>query len=182
MNCTDRSKRFMLIVDSNVDDRFHISMLLQQFGHNTFTATTAEEALVIISVTPPAAVFAEAGKTGTIILTGIKKNTQFFDIPLILLSTTPNAILEGRARRGDFAGFLRKPIDAKKLYLTVESAVLNEPRRKIRLATSLRPKLVEERGSEEGLVTVLPETGMFSRTYDSRPMHNRLTVDFEIKG
>lgn len=181
MNGTDKSKRFMLIVDNNVDDRFHTSMLLQQFEYNTFATTSAEEALAIMSATPPAAVFANAGKVGTAIFTGIKKNPQFSDIPLILLSTTPNAILEGRARRGEFAGFLRKPVDAEKLYLMVESAVLKGPRRKIRIATSLRAKLVEETAVEEGLVTVLSETGMFFRTLDSHPLHSSLTVNFEIK-
>jgi len=182
MNNTNRSKPFMLIVDRNVDDRFQIGMILQQFGYNIFTTTGADKALAIMSVTPPVAVFADSGETGKVILTEIKKKPQFSGIPLILLSSTPNTMLEEWARRGECAGFLRKPVDAEKLYMIVESAILKGPRRKIRITTSLRAKLIGEIGSEEGLVTVLSETGMFFRTLDPRSLHNRLTVNFEIKG
>lgn len=182
MNDPDRNKHFMLIVDNNVDDRFQMGMLLKQFGYNIFTTTSAEKALAIMSVTPPVAVFAEAGETGTAILAGIKKTPQFSDIPFIFLTTTPNAMLEGRARRGEFAGFLRKPVDIEKLILVVESVVANEPRRKIRIITALRAELTGELGSASGLVTSLSETGIFFRTLDPHPMHARLMVNFEIKG
>lgn len=182
MNGANKNKPFMLIVDSNVDDRFQTGMLLQQFGYNIFSTASAERALAIISVTPPIAVFADAGDINRAILTGVKKKPEISDIPLILLSTTPNAILEGRVRRGEFAGFLIKPVDAEKLYLTVELAVLKGPRRKIRIATSLKANVSGELGIAEGLVTVISENGMFFRILDPYAIQSRLTVNLEIKG
>jgi len=182
MNAPDRNKRFMLIVDNNVDDRFQMGMLLKQCGYTIFTATSVQKALEIMNVTPPVAVFADAGAAGTAILAEIKKNPQFSDIQLILLSTPPNAILEGRAQRGEFAGFLRKPVDIEKLILVVESVIANEPRRKIRVTTALRAELIGELGPAYGLVTSLSETGMFFRTLDPYPVHSRLMINFDIKG
>jgi CheY-like chemotaxis protein len=182
MDAPDKSKRFMLIVDNNVDDRFQMGMLLKQCGYTIFTATNAEKALEILNVTPPVAVFADAGAAGTAILAEIKKNPQFSDIQLILLSTAPNTILEGRAQRGEFAGFLRKPVDIEKLILVVESVIANEPRRKIRVTTALRAELLGALGPAYGLVTSLSETGMFFRTLDPHPAHARLMINFDIKG
>jgi CheY-like chemotaxis protein len=182
MNAEDKNRRFMLVVDNNADDRFQTGMFLQQFGYNIFTTTSAEKALAIMSVTPPIAVFADAGKTGIAILTGIKKNPLLSDIPLIILSTTPHEMLEGRSRRGELAGFLRKPVDMEKRILAVESVPAKGPRRKIRITTALRAELTGELGSGEGLVTVMSETGIFFRTLDPHPPHTRLTINFEIKG
>jgi len=182
MDAPDRSKRFMLIVDNNVDDRFQMGMLLKQCGYNIFTATNVQKALEIMNATPPVAVFSDAGAAGTAILGEIKKNPLFSDIQLILLSTAPNAILEGRAQRGEFAGFLRKPVDMEKLILVVESVVVKEPRRKIRITTALRAELIGELGSAYGLVTSLSESGMFFRTLDPHPVHTRLMINFDVKG
>lgn len=172
----------MLIVDHNVDDCFHTAMHLKQLGYNIFTAPSAVRALEIMSVSPPLAIFAETGDTGTAVHAGIKKNPQFSDIPLILLSTAPNATLEGRAIRGEFAGFLRKPVDAEKLFLIIESAVVKGPRRNIRIISALRADLSGEHGSAEGVVTNISETGIFFRTLDPHPVNSRLTVNFELKG
>jgi len=98
------------------------------------------------------------------------------------LSTSPDATLEGRARRGEFAGFLRKPVDVEKLFMIVESTIVKGPRRNIRIATALRADLSGEYVSAEGVVTNLSETGIFVRTLDPNPVHNRLTVNFELKG
>jgi CheY-like chemotaxis protein len=182
MKDLDRNKRFMLIVDNHVDDRSQTGMLLERFGYNIFSSSSAEKALAIMRVTPPIAVFADAGEMGIAILDAIKKNLQFSEIPLLLLSTTPNVILEEQARQGEFAAFLRKPLDINTFILAVESVLLKEPRRKIRIATTLRATLIGELSSAEGLVTVLSERGMFLRTIDCHPLHTCLTVNFEISG
>lgn len=183
MNGADKNERFMLIVDHNVDDCFHTAMLVKHLGYNIFTAIGAQKALEIMCVSPPLAVFAETGDTATALHSGIKKNPQFSDIPLVLLSTAPNAILEGRAHRGEFAGFLRKPVDAEKLFLIVESIVIKGPRRKnIRITSALRADLSGEHGSAEGVVTSLSESGIFFRTLDPYPAPSRLMVNIAIKG
>ena len=182
VNSEDKNKRFMLIVDHNVDDCFHTAMVIKQLGYTIFTAANPVKALEIMSVSPPLAVFAETGKTGAAVHDGIKKTPQFSDIPLILLSAAPDAILEGRARRGEFAGFVLKPVDAEKIFLTIESAVLKGPRRNVRITSAFRADVSGEHGSVEGVVTNISETGIFFRTLDPHPVKNRLTVNFELKG
>ncbi len=179
MNSAEKNKRFILVVDNNVDDRFHTSMVLQQFGYNICTAGTAVEAIEFMSVAPPAGVVAEAGLTGSNLLSRIKKDPCFSDVPVILLSSTPNAALEDRARRGEYAAFLRKPVDVEALYRAIQSAVEKTPRQNIRIATSLKAKLEDE---SDGIVTVLSEFGMFFRTLDPRPVNSHLSLSIEIKG
>lgn len=182
MNTLDRSKRFMLIVDDQVDDRFQIGMLLERFGYTIFTSSNAAKALAIMRITPPIAVFADAGEMGLAILDAIKNNPQLCDIPLILLSTTPNPPLEEQAKRGEFAAFLKKPVDIGKFIAAVESVLLTEPRRKIRIATALRATLTGEQTATEGFITVLSERGMFFRTPVCHPLHTCWTLQCELLG
>jgi CheY-like chemotaxis protein len=178
----DKNKRFMLIVDHNVDDCFHTAMLLKHLGYTMFTAPSAQKALEIMSVSPPLAVFADAGDAGTALQAGIEKNPQFSDIPLIFLSNSPDAVLEERVHKGEFAGFLHKPVDAEKLFLLVESAIFKGPRQKIRILSALRADVSGQQGSAEGIITNISETGIFFRTLDPLPARSRLMVNFEIKG
>ncbi len=106
MEGLDKNKRYMLIVDHSVDDCFHTAMLLKHLGYTIFTAPDAQKALEIMTVSPLLAVFADAGDIGMAIYAGIKQTDQFPDVPLVLLSTAPNALLEEKALQGEFAGFL----------------------------------------------------------------------------
>jgi CheY-like chemotaxis protein len=141
MNGTDKYKNFMLIADSNIDDRFQTGMILQQLGYTVITADSAEQALAIMSATPPAAVFTDAGETGMAILAGMKSSPFTADIPLIVASSTANAMLEGRMRRGLLAGVLVRPLDAEKVLQVVGSVVVKGSRRNIRAALALEAGL-----------------------------------------
>jgi CheY-like chemotaxis protein len=68
----ERARRFVLVVEPNVDDRFTVTMLLQQFGCTTCGAASAEEAVDFLSIVPPVALVSEAGKTGAALLAGIR--------------------------------------------------------------------------------------------------------------
>ena len=181
-NPEEKNKRFVLVVDSNVDDRFSTSMLLQRFGCNIFTAHSAAEAIEFMCVAPPAAVVSEAGQTGAEILSRIKKEPRFSDVPLILLSSSPDRALEDRARHGEFVAFLRKPINIEEFYRIVEEVIHRGPRRNIRVATYLMANLEDDLARDEGYVTVLSEYGMFFRTLAPRPVNTRVAVTFDIKG
>ena len=182
INPEEKNKRFVLLVDSNVDDRFSTSMLLQRFGCNIFTAHSAAEAIEFMCVAPPAAVVSEAGQTGSELLSRIKKEPRFSDVPLILLSSSPDRAMEERARRGEFVAILRKPIDIEAFYRVVEEVIHRGPRRNIRVATYLMASLEDELARDDGYITVLSEYGMFFRTLEPRPVNTRVAVTFDIKG
>jgi CheY-like chemotaxis protein len=182
MSAAEMNKRYVLVMDTNVDDRFDTCMLLQRFGHNIFTAHTAEEAIEFMTVSPPSAVVADAGPSGAALLSWIMKDPRFFHVPLILLSSSRNAALENRARKGEFAAFLRKPIKAEVFYRTVQEVIEKGPRRNLRITTRLMVKLEDGLGGREGYATVLSEYGMFFRTLDPRPVNARIPLVFEIKG
>jgi hypothetical protein len=90
--------------------------------------------------------------------------------------------LEERARKGEFAACLRKPVDVEELYRAVESVIEKGPRRNIRIATNLKAGLEDQGAGNDGYVTVISEYGMFFRTLDPLPANTRVPMGIEIKG
>lgn len=182
MSSPAKAKRYALIMDRNVDDRFSTSMLMQQFGYNTCTSATADETLEFLCVAPPAFIVAEGGAAGSVLLQRMQKDQRFADVPVILLSPFPDRMMEERARKGELAGFLRKPVDVEAFYRVIQETVEKGPRRNIRIATSLRARLGGDFGGAEGLVSALSAFGLFFRTLDPPPVNTRVPVSIEIKG
>ncbi len=182
LDLADRNKRYLLVVAADTDDRFYTCMLLQRFGYNAFSASTAEEAVEFMTVAAPSAIIADAGSVGSALLSWITKDPRFLDVPLILLSSLDDAALEKRARFGEFAAYLRKPLNADDFYRVVQSVIEKSPRRNLRVATRLIVKLEDGLGNSEGYATVLSEYGMFFRTLELRPVHARIPVVLELKG
>jgi len=181
-NAAEMNKRYVLVVDANVDDRFDTCMLLQRFGYTIFTAHTTEEAIEFMTVAPPVAIVADAGASGSTLLFWITKDPRFFHVPLILLSSSRNAALENRARKGEFAAFLKKPLKVEEFYRIVQEVIEKGPRRNLRITTHLMVRLEDGLGGREGCATVLSEYGMFFRTLEPRPVNARIPLVFEIKG
>jgi len=177
-NSTDWYKRYILVVNENIDDRFHTSMLLQEFGYNVCTAHSASSAMEFVYVAPPDGIVTEAGLTGTSLLSRMKRESRFSDIPVILLSSSQNRGCEGHVRDGEYAAWLKMPVRGEDLHRVIKSAIEKSPGRK-KIVTALRAKLQDR---IEGIVTVLSEQGMFFRTLDPWPVDTRLPVRLEIKG
>ncbi|MEK6745288.1 MAG: response regulator [Nitrospirota bacterium] len=182
MDAAERAKRYVLVVETNVDDRFTVSMLLQRFGCTICSAHSAEEAMEFLTVAPPAAVVSEDGQLGTGLLARIKKDGRFSDVPVILLTASPDHALEDRARRGEIAAVLRKPVDAEAFYRAIQASVEKTPRKNIRVVTYLPAKLANDPAGGDGYVTVLSEYGMFFRTLEPREVHAKVPVDITVKG
>jgi len=172
----DGKKRYILLVDKNVDDRFRAGMMLQRFGYNICTANSAQEAMDFIHVTPPAAIVTEAGITGSSLISRIKKDGRFSDVSLMFMTAEPDLDLELRARRGEIAACLRKPVEAEALYQAVQAVVEKTPRKNIRIATALEAKLESVEENSKGLVTVISEYGMFFRTAEPQDLNAELSV------
>jgi CheY-like chemotaxis protein len=182
MDAAERAKRYVLVLETNVDDRFMVSMLLQRFGCTICSAYSAEEALEFLSVAPPAAVISEGGQIGVGLLGRIKKDGRFVDIPVIFLTSSPDHALEDRVRRGEIAAVLRKPVDAEAFYRAIQASVEKTPRKNIRIATYLPAKLTDDPVNGGGYVTVLSEHGMFFRTLEPRTVRMHVPVSFSLPG
>ena len=182
MDAAERAKRYVLVLETNVDDRFMVSMLLQRFGCTICSAYTAEEALEFLTVAPPSAVVSEGGQTGAGLLARIRKDGRFLDIPVILLTSMPDPALEDRMRRGELAAVLRKPVDAEAFYRAIQTSIEKTPRKNIRITTYLPAKMMDDPVNGEGYVTVLSEHGMFFRTLETRAVHLPVPVVFSLPG
>lgn len=177
----DRNSRYILVADSDVEDRFHTCMLLQRFGYNIFTAQTADEVVEFMTVAPPAAVVAGSGPAGAVLVNRISQDSRFFDIPLILLLSGPDPDLESRIRHKKYATSLTKPLDVNRFYQTIQAYVEKSPRRNLRISTRIPVRLEQEGRRYEGFATVLSEYGMFFRTLKPLPVNSIASAVMEIR-
>ncbi|MGC1455178.1 MAG: PilZ domain-containing protein [Nitrospirota bacterium] len=182
MNTAEKSKRYVLVLDSNAEDLFYTSMLLQRFGYYTFTTHTAQEAIGYMTAAKPSAVVADAGSGGTTLLSWMTKDPRFLDVPLILLSPLSSADSEARARREEYAAHLGKPLKVEEFYRAIQTVIEKGSRRNLRIATHLNVRLDDGPRVSEGFATELSEYGMFFRTLEPRQVHSRIPVVLEIKG
>ncbi len=178
----EKNKRYVLVLDPDVNDRFTTCMLLQRFGCNIFTAGSVNEAVDFMTVAPPSAVVADRALDETHLVSRISQDPRFLDVPIILLTSTPDAALEKRRRIGEIAAVLKKPLDVPEFYRIVQTVIEKGPRRNIRIKTHLVVRLEDGQSGSVGDVTVLSEHGMFLRTLDPRPANTRIPVGLEIKG
>jgi CheY-like chemotaxis protein len=176
-----RSKQYLLVVDHNFNDRLSTCLLLLRFGKNIFTANTVEEAIEFMDAALPVAVVIDADMIGLALLTRLKHDPRFLEVPLILLSTTHDEALEGRVRKGECAAYLRKPLNVEEFYRVVQQVIEKGPRRKIRIDTNLPATIEDARGMSKGYVTNLSEDGLFFRSIELRAIQTRLSIRFEIK-
>ena len=173
-------KRYFLVVDSDWNDRFTLSMLLQQFGYTVASTNSAREGVEFLCVAPPAAVFAEAVSVGAELAERLKADARFRDVPLIVVANGQDPILEERLQRGELAGLLRTPVNPEEVYHVIQKAIEKGPRENIRIPTALPAELRYESGATRGFVTVLSQYGMFFRTLEPRPMMSRAAVSISF--
>lgn len=175
-------RRYILIVDPDRDDRARTGNMLRKFGYDIWSAHTAAEALDSLCVAPPIGIIADAGMAGLTLLSLVTRDARFSGLPLILLASSPDASLEARVSRGEFSACLKKPVNGEELYRAIQSALHNNPRRNIRIVTSLKALAGGKAKKVEGLVTTLSEFGLFFHIADLLPVKTQLPILMKIKG
>jgi len=168
--------RYILVVDSDWNERFTLSMLLQRFGYSVASSSSAAEGIEFLCVAPAVAVFADAGKTGDDLGRRLRADARFRDMPLVMVSDRPDSRLEERMRQGELAGLLRTPVSPDEVFRIIQKVVESGNRGNIRIPTALRAELRDEHGMTEGFVTVLSQYGMFFRTKEPRPVNSSVRV------
>jgi CheY-like chemotaxis protein len=172
--------RYILVVDSDWNDRFTLSMLLQRFGYTVASTSSAREGVEFLCVAPAVAVFADGGAVGAELAARLKADARFRDIPLILVVTGRDRDLEKRLSRGELAGLLQAPINPNDVFQVIQKAIEKGSRGNIRIPTALPAELRDEHGGTDGFVTVLSQYGMFYRTMEPRPVKTRAGVSISF--
>jgi CheY-like chemotaxis protein len=168
--------RYLLVVDSDWNDRFTLSMLLQRFGYTVASTNSAREGIEFLCVAPAEAVFAEAGAVGNELAARLRADGRFRDLPLIMVADGRDGALEERLQRGELAGLLRTPVNPDEVFQVIQRSVEKGLRANIRISTALPAELDGGSGAQDGFVTVLSQYGMFFRTLDPLPVKARAAV------
>lgn len=172
--------RYVMVVDSDWNERFTLSMLLQRFGYTVANTNSAREGVEFLCVAPALAIFADAGIVGTELRTRLKADARFRDVPLVMVTPQPDRDLEHRLKQGEIAGLLRTPVNPDAVFQIIQKVIENGTRANIRISTALSATLHEERGTTEGFVTVLSQYGMFFRTLDPKQVKTRVAVSISF--
>ncbi len=168
---------YILVIETDVNERFTVSMLLQRFGYTVCVAGSVQEGIEFLCVAPAVAIFAEAEVIGRDLLKRLGSDPRFKNVPVILSAESPGRELEERVRQGEIAGLIRKPLDIDNVYQVIQKVIEKGSRVNIRITASLPASLHDEFDSTEGHVTVLSQYGMFFRTLNPLPAGKRVVVD-----
>lgn len=183
----ERKSRYLLTVDSDMNDLFYTSMLLQSFSYNCCTAVNGEDALAMATAVVPSLIIADLKLTdmpGLELVRRLKEDGRTAAVPVLVKTAGPAAELELQCRRAGAAGFVKSPVLAEDLYRIVQATIEPTPRKNIRIRTRL-PVVVNGKPLEcwEGeCVSELSEHGMYVRTRQRCPSSTPVPLRFSIKG
>jgi len=184
---TERSRRYLLLVDSNSNELFYSSMVLQRLEYNICTAQTAEEALDMANVAVPALIIVDMelkDMSGLELARKLGQQPRTASIPVILKTEHPTKEIEQRCRENGCVACIQNPVRAEELYRAVQAAVENTPRKNIRILTRL-PVTVNDLPLEcaEGeCVSVISAHGMYIRTLKPYAVGTKLKIKIDMNG
>jgi CheY-like chemotaxis protein len=180
-----RKSRYLLLVDSDVNNLFYLSMLLQRLNYQIYSAKTAGEAIEMASAVAPSLVVASLDlkdMSGLRLVQQLKKDPSIANVPFIALVRQGDRIGEKQSLEFGAADSLQQPISPESLYRAVQAALETTPRTNIRIRTRL---LVIVNNlpldyNEGTCVTELSEHGMFLRTTAPAAVNTRLSLQFDL--
>jgi CheY-like chemotaxis protein len=183
----ERRSRFLLVVDSNVNDLFYLSMLLQRFEYNISTAANGAEALKMAGIAAPSLVVASSvlsDMPGLELIRRMRQDPRTAVVPILVKTADRTQETERLYRQAGAAACVYEPVNAEELYRTVQSAIEPTPRQNIRIHTMLSV-IVGGKPLDcvEGeCASVLSEHGMYVRTLRPYSSKMRIPVQIIIKG
>lgn len=180
-------RRFLLVVDSDVEKLFHTATLLQRFQYNIWTAQSAAEALEMAAVAVPALIVTSQfldDLPGLELIKQLKRIDRMSAVPIVVLTQKTDKANEQDCLFAGALTCLSMPVQAEDLYRVVQVAVEPLPRMNIRINTNLSVT-VNDRTVEcaEGeCASVLSEHGLYVRTLDPYPLNTKLPVQIHLAG
>lgn len=178
-------RRFLLVVDSDVETLFHTATLLQRFQYNIWTAQSAAEALEMAAVAVPALVvtaqFLE-DMPALELIKEIKNIDRMRAVPIVVLTQKKDKANEQDCLFAGALTCLSLPVQAEDLYRVVQVAVEPLPRMNIRINTHLSVTVHDQtvHCSEGECASVLSEHGLYVRTLDPYPLKTKLPVQIRL--
>jgi CheY-like chemotaxis protein len=182
----ERKSRYLLTVDSDINELYYTTLLLQRFSYNSCTATAGVDALVMAIAAVPSLIIAELNLTdmpGLELIRRLKQDLRTAAVPVIVKTMGPTPELELQCRRAGVVAFVHSPVLAEELYRVVQTAIEPTPRTNIRIHTEL-PVIMNGKPLEcaEGeCASELSEHGMYVRTRQSCPSNTPVPVRFTIR-
>jgi CheY-like chemotaxis protein len=179
---TDRKSRFLLVVDSDANNLYYMSMVLQRLDYKISTAMTGDEALAMARVAVPSLVITALDLKGMSGLELIRKFAGIAKAPVIAIRKQGDLLGEKRCLELGAGDCLSTPLSAEKLFRAVQAAVETTPRTSIRIRTFLRITVnnLPLDGREGVHAVVLSEGGMFLPTTKPAPIDTRLSLHIEL--
>ncbi len=178
-------RRFLLVVDSDVEKLFHTATLLQRFQYNIWTAQSAAEALEMAAVAVPALVvtaqFLE-DMPGLELIQQLKKIERMRAVPIVVLTRKKDKANEQDCLFAGALTCLSMPVQAEDLYRVVQVAVEPLPRMNLRINTKLSVTVGDRTVQcvEGECASVLSEHGLYVRTLDPYPLNAKLPVQIRL--
>ncbi len=185
-SASERNSRYLLVVDSDANELYYISMLLQRFEYNICTAMNVDEAIEMVSVTLPALILSELslkGRTGLDLLDLLKANPRTAPVPIVFMATDPSQEVERKCLQTG-AALIRKPVQAEDLYRTIQLKIEHTPRENIRISTRLPVMINDKRldcGGQGECATVLSQHGIYVRTLNPLPVGSKTSLQIIVK-
>ncbi|MDH4164192.1 MAG: response regulator [Nitrospirota bacterium] len=180
-----RKSRYILVIESNIQELFTTAMLLHRFSYPVCTARNARQALDMISVAMPALVVTDLalpGMTGLEFLRVLGRNSHTYSIPVILLLPKDDETCEDEDFEIGSHLCLRRPVTVEDLFRAVQSVMETTPRSNLRIKTSLpvtinKTPLDSARGE---CATHLSSQGMYIRTFKYHAPNEKLALQIVI--
>jgi CheY-like chemotaxis protein len=121
----------LLVVDADPDSRYLLTMVFEEYGVQTITATSAREALEIVKQVKPDLIISEIclpEEDGYSLMHQVKviETVSQAQIPAIALTTYTQESDRARALSAGFAQHLSKPFDIDELIETVAGLTLTK--------------------------------------------------------
>jgi CheY-like chemotaxis protein len=180
-------RRFLLVVDSDVEKLFHTATLLQRFQYNIWTAKSAAEALEMAAVAVPALIVTAQfldDLPGLEFIRQLNRIRKLGAVPILVLTRKTDPADERDCLFAGALTCLSMPVQAEDLYRVVQVAVEPLPRMNIRINTKLSVTVNDRTVQcvEGECASVLSEHGLYVRTLDPRPLNTKLPVQVNLAG
>ena len=161
----------ILVVDDNASNRDLLSRRLQRQGHTVLQAADGTTALTIVEQRAPDLILLDLmmpGISGYDVLTFVKGDPRFRDIPIIMISALSELDSVVRCIEAGADDYLAKPFDATLLRARVRSS-LDRKHMRDREQKMMEALRLEKERSEQLLLNILPRA-IVSRLHDGETL------------
>jgi len=184
-NKPERRSRFLLVVDSDANSLSYTPMLLHRFNYQTFKASTAEEALQMMTVAQPALIITALtlkGMNGFEFMQQLREYPITATTPFIALSQQDNLDIKRRCFELGAVDCLYHPVPPEILYRAVQVAAEKTPRTSMRVRTRQPVQITNTslEGLEGAYALELSERGLFLRTMQMAIRDMRLSLHLDL--